>query len=152
MGSNSAPGARRLPGYWALCESFRDHFGAWDDSEPAYHSWVNGPLFDLELQVVAFDGDEIAGGIHGAIDPTENREHGYLRGWVEPIFTRRPWRRRGWPPRSWATLARLRDRGMTSAQLHVDAENSNQALSLYERHGFHVHSSSSEWHKPLEIA
>ena len=26
------------------------------------------------------------------------------------------------------------------------------ALSLYERHRFRVHSSSSEWHKPLENA
>jgi GNAT superfamily N-acetyltransferase len=142
----------RLPAYWAgLCEAFRDHFGAWDDSESAYRSWVDGPLFDLDLQFVAFAGDEIAGGIHAAIDPVENEEHGYMRGWAEPIFTRRPWRRRGLASALLGrTLVALRERGMTSAQLHVDAENPNEALSLYERHGFHVHSSSSEWHKPLE--
>ena len=49
------------------------------------------------------------------------------------------------------TLTALRDRGMTSAQLHVDSENANDALALYERHGFAVRSSSSEWHKPLEV-
>ena len=140
-----------LPAYWAaLCESFRDHFGSWDGSESAYRSWVDGPLFELALQVVAFDGDEIAGAIHAAIDPTENREHGYMRGWSEPIFTRRPWRRRGLASALLGrTLVLLRDRGMTSAQLHVDAENDNQALGLYMRHGFDIHSSSSEWHKPL---
>ena len=142
-----------LPDYWAaMCEAFRDHFGAWDDSESSYRSWVDGPLFDLDLQVVAFDGAHIAGGIHGAIDPTENTEHGYLRGWSEPIFTRRPWRRRGLASALLGrTLAALRERGMTSAQLHVDTENANQALALYERHGFVVASSSSEWHKAMEV-
>jgi GNAT superfamily N-acetyltransferase len=139
--------------YWdAMCEAFRDHFGSWDASEPAFRSWVDGPLFDLDLQIVAFDGDHIAGGIHGAIDPTENNEHGYLRGWAEPIFTRRPWRRRGLATALLGrTLAALRDRGMTSAQLHVDSENTNDAAALYERHGFAVRSSSSEWHRTLQI-
>ena len=143
-----------LPAYWAaVCEAFRDHFGSWDESDSAYRSWVDGPNFDLGLQVVAFDGGEIAGGIHAAIDRVENRERGYLRGWSEPIFTRRQWRRRGLASALLGrTLALLRDRDMTSAQLHVDAENSNQALSLYERHRFRVHSSSSEWHTPLENA
>jgi len=142
-----------LRAYWdAICEAFRDHFGAWDDSESAFQSWTDSPLFDLDLQIVAFDGDEMAGGIHAAVDPTENREHGYLRGWSEPIFTRRPWRRRGLAAALLGrTLVALRDHGMTSAQLHVDAENANQALTLYERHGFAVASSSSEWHKRLEV-
>ncbi len=143
----------QLPAYWAaMCEAFRDHFGAWDDSPAAYQSWVDSPLFDLDLQIVAFDGADIAGGIHAAIDPVENREHGYARGWTEPIFTRRPWRRRGLAAALLGrTLHALRDRGMQGAQLHVDAENSNQALTLYERHGFGVTRSSSEWHKPLEL-
>jgi GNAT superfamily N-acetyltransferase len=142
----------RLLYYWAaMGEAFRDHFGSWDASDSAYRAWVDGPNFDLRLQVVAFDGDEIAGGIHGAIDPVENREHGYRRGWTEPVFTRRPWRRRGLATALLGrTLTLLRDQGMTSAQLHVDAENAEQALVLYERHRFRVHSSSSEWHKPLE--
>lgn len=142
-----------LPDYWAgMCEAFRDHFGSWDASDAAYRSWVDGPLFELDLQIVAFDGDEIAGAIHGAIDPTENETHGYLRGWTEPIFTRRPWRRRGLASALLGrTLAALRDRGMTSAQLHVDSENANQALKLYEDHQFEVASSSSEWHKPMEL-
>ncbi len=141
----------RLPDYWAaLCEAFRDHFGSFDDSPSAYRAWVDSPLFDLDLQVVAFDGDEIAGGIHAAIDPVENHEHQHLRGWSEPIFTRRPWRRRGLASALLGrTLAALRDRGMTAAQLHVDAENADQALALYERHGFAVTRSSSEWHRPI---
>ena len=41
-------------------------------------------------------------------------------------------------------------RGMTAAQLHVDAGNTHHALSSYARHGFDVRS-SSVWHKPMEL-
>ena len=63
------------------------------------------------------------------------------------------WRRRGL---AYALLGRslalLKERGMTSAQLGVDSENDNQALTLYERHRYEVDRSASEWHKPLELA
>ena len=39
---------------------------------------------------------------------------------------------------------------MTSAQLGVDSENDNDALTLYERHRYRADRSASEWHKPLE--
>ena len=39
---------------------------------------------------------------------------------------------------------------MTSAQLGVDSENPNQALTLYERHRFEVVRSASQWHKAIE--
>lgn len=146
--------AANVPAYWAaMSEAFRDHFGAFDTSEAAYRAWIGSPLWDIELQVVAFDGDEVAGGIHAAIDPLENELHGYLRGWAEPIFTRRPWRRRGLASALLGrTLSLLRERGMTSAQLHVDSQNDHRALTLYQRHGFAVHASSAEWHRPLPLS
>jgi ribosomal protein S18 acetylase RimI-like enzyme len=99
---------------------------------------------------VAFDADEIAGAVLGYILPEENEAQGYRRGWVDPVFVRRPWRRRGLAGVLLGeALVRLRERGMTSAQLEVDSENANQALGLYERHGFAVDRSSSEWHKPI---
>ena len=45
----------------------------------------------------------------------------------------------------------LRRRGMTSAQLDVDSQNENAALTLYRRHGFEVDRSATEWHKPLSM-
>jgi hypothetical protein len=41
---------------------------------------------------------------------------------------------------------------MTSAQLGVDSQNPNDALTLYRRHRFEPVRGSSEWHKPLEVA
>ena len=90
--------------------------------------------------VIAFDGDEIAGGIWNRIDPAENAHHGRR--------TRRPrrpsgrgarWRRRGLAKALIArSLVALRDRGMTSAALDVDGANPNQAMSLYLGQGFEI--------------
>jgi ribosomal protein S18 acetylase RimI-like enzyme len=139
------------PRLWeAMMDAFRDHFGGEDDSPAAYQRWSNDENVDPSLWVVAFDADEIAGAVLGYIIPEENEAQGYRRGWVDPVFVRRPWRRRGLAGALLGeALVRLRERGMTSAQLEVDSENANQALGLYERHGFAVDRSSSEWHKPL---
>lgn len=146
-------GDEHLPAIWAaMCEAFRDHFGAFDTSERSMRGWIENPSEDPALYVVAFDGAEIAGAVHGVIYPEENRAQGYLRGWTDPVYVRRPWRRRGLASALLGrALVRLREAGMTSAQLDVDTENANQALTLYERHGFVSDRIATEWHKPLEL-
>lgn len=135
----------------ALSEAFLDHFGAMDPSDAAYERWVASPRMDPALLYAAFDGDEVAAAVQGAITPGENETRGYLRGWTDPIFTRRRWRRRGLASACLGrTLVALRDRGMTSAQLGVDTENPNDALSLYRKHRFEPVHTETEWHKPLE--
>lgn len=145
--------ASQLPRVWAaMMEAFRDHFGSHDESPEAFRRWSEDPHFDADLLLIAFDGEEVAAGAQGLIDPAENRARGYLRGWTDPIFTRRRWRRRGLASALMGrTLERLRGRGMTSAQLDVDAQNPNDALGLYRRHGFVVDHSSSEWHRPATV-
>jgi mycothiol synthase len=140
-----------LPQVWdAAAEAFRDHFGGHDFSDSARARWLEDPLMEPELLVVAFDGGEAIAGVQGAIDPDENEAAGYLCGWTDPVFTRRAWRRKGL---AFALLGRslqqLKERGMTSAQLGVDSQNENRALGLYERHRYETDRSASEWHKPL---
>jgi GNAT superfamily N-acetyltransferase len=134
----------------AMAEAFKDHFGAMDSSERAFQGWIDSPRMDLEGMICAFDGDEIAAGVQAAITPGENEARGYLRGWTDPVFTRRAWRRRGL---AFACLGRalqvLRDWGMTSAQLGVDTENPHDALTLYRKHRFETTYTETEWHKPL---
>ena len=134
----------------AMSEAFRDHFGAMDTSETAYQGWIDSPRMNPEGMIVAFDGEEVAAGVQSAITPGENEARGYMRGWTDPVFTRRAWRRRGL---AFACLGRalevLRDWGMTSAQLGVDTENPNDALRLYRKHGFESTFTETEWHKPL---
>lgn len=141
----------KLPQLWdGMLEAFRDHFGGQPSTPEEYRSWVDDPETDLDLWAVAFDGDEIAGGVLGYVSSAENETHGYLRGWTDPVFTRRPWRRRRL---AHALLGRclllLQERGMTSAQLDVDTQNANDALTLYQRHRFESDRSTSEWHKPM---
>jgi mycothiol synthase len=147
----AADGVR--PVFDAAAEAFRDHFGEMDGSDAEFRRWTGDPAFDREMLVVAYDGDEVAGAVQASIDPEENAVNGYLRGWTDPVFVRRPWRRRGVAS---ALLGRalvvLRERGMTSAQLEVDTANPHEALSLYERHGFRPHGTTTEWRKPLELA
>ena len=144
-------GSEHLPAIWAaMCEAFRDHFGAFDASERSMRAWIENPSEDPALYVIAFDGSDIAGAVHGVIYPAENAANGYLRGWTDPVYVRRPWRRRGLASALLArALVRLREAGMTSAQLDVDTQNENDALTLYERQGFVADRQATEWHRPL---
>ena len=120
-------------------EAFRDHWGGSDESEAAMHRFFDDPSNDPALWVIAWDGDEIAGGIINSIHAEENEALGLQRGWLSSVFTRRPWRRRGLARALIArSLVLLRDRGMTSAALGVDADNPSGALGLYEAAGFAV--------------
>jgi mycothiol synthase len=134
-------------------EAFRDHWGGFDDSEESLQRWLAKPSTDVSLWVVAFDDDEVAGGVINSIDHAENEALGIRRGWVHSVFTRRAWRRRGLASALVArSLALLRERGMTTAGLGVDADNPTGALGIYERLGFEVSYRWTAWRKPLEPA
>lgn len=130
--------------YLADADAFRDHDGWVDESDAAVRRWALHPLTDPSLMVVAWDGDQVAAAALCAISTTENEANGFLRGWVETVFTRRPWRRRGLAR---ALLGRalvlLRDRGMTSAQLSVSSTNAQHADQLYLEAGFRPAQSST---------
>lgn len=139
--------------WFASIDAFRDHWGGFDPSEEHLQSWLDDPTTDLSLWLIAFDGDEVAGGVINAIDPAENAALGIQRGWLSSVFTRRAWRQRGLARGLIArSLVLLRERGMTTAGLGVDADNQSGALGLYERLGFAVGYRSTAWRKPLDPA
>jgi mycothiol synthase len=132
-------------------EAFRDHWGGFDASDEAFQEWLDYPEFDASLFVIAWDGDEIAGAVANAIYEQENEQLNRKRGLLESVFVRRPWRRRGLASALVArSLVLLRERGMTSAWLGVDADNPTGALGVYERAGFAVHSRARAYRKPME--
>ena len=137
----------------ADAKAFRDHWGVVHDDEAAFQRFAGDPRLDPSIFVVAFAGEEVAGAILNVIDDEENRQFDRRRGLLDSVFVRRPYRRRGLGRvlvnRS---LAVLRDRGMTSAYLGVDSENSNAAVHLYETCGFERIRSNSYWRKPLAPA
>jgi len=131
-------------------EAFKDHWGGFDASEARLQSWMESPSFDPTLWVIAWDGDEVAGGVINGIDPEENKALGLNRGWLHSVFTRRQWRKRGLANALIVrSLQLLKDRGIADGTLGVDANNPTGALGLYERNSFTVAERSTAWRKPL---
>jgi len=132
-------------------EAFRDHWGGGDQSDEALQRFLDSPDHDLSLWLIAWDGDDVAGGIINGIERGENEALGLQRGWLHSVFTRRPWRKRGLASALIGqSLKLLRERGMTSAVLGVDADNPTGALALYERAGFAASYHATAWRKPME--
>jgi ribosomal protein S18 acetylase RimI-like enzyme len=135
----------------AAREAFRDER---DEAEWTEEDWARYPeeFPDLSMAMIAFDGDEIAGGILNTIDKDANAHHGRARGALSSVWTGARWRRRGVAKALIArSLVLLRDRGMTSAYLGVDGANPNQAMDLYASLGFEVATSTIDWRKPLPV-
>jgi GNAT superfamily N-acetyltransferase len=128
-------------------EAFRDHFGSVADDESITSQIIADPDTDTSLWMVAFDGDEIAGAVLNGI----HMNHDDIPvGWLDSVFTRRPWRRRGLARALISrSLVALRDWGLETAALGVDAANASDALGLYESCGFRVASSTTAFRKPF---
>jgi mycothiol synthase len=105
--------------------------------EEAFERYKASPRFQPHLWQVAWDGDEVVGGVHVFVDEAENREKSRKWGHTEEVTVRRPWRGRGVAK---ALLTRslrvLREHGMEAATLDVDSDNPSGALKLYESLGF----------------
>lgn len=111
-------------------EAFADH---WESKERSFDDWakyhLEGPGFTPSLWSVVWDDAEIAA---GAICRPEL----FGAGWVDVLFTRRPWRRRG-VGASLLTEAfgKFWTAGQPTIGLGVDAESKTGAFRLYERMG-----------------
>jgi mycothiol synthase len=128
-------------------EAFQDHFGWSEGTDEKFEEFIGYESVDPALWLVAFDGDEVAGAVLNGIHVSPEGERS---GWLDSIFTRRPWRQRGLARALIArSLVLLRDRGLADASLGVDLTNPHQALVLYESCGFRVVSSATAYRKPV---
>lgn len=133
-------------------EAFLDHWGGVDTSDAAFARWTEESSFDPSLHVVAFDGHEIAGAVINAIYPDANARLGVERGWLDSVFTRRPWRGRGLAHALVArSLALLKQRGMTEGILGVDANNETGALGVYTDNRFVVAEKFTAYRRPFVV-
>jgi mycothiol synthase len=131
-------------------EAFRDHWGAVALGEESYERFFSGAEFRPELWRIAWDGDQVAGVVMNRIMTEFNAEQGEKRGELAGVSVRRPWRGRGLGRAMVAeSLRALRDAGMTSATLGVDAENPTGAIGVYEANGFVVHRRGLNFRRPL---
>jgi mycothiol synthase len=111
-------------------EAFAEH---WEYIPRDFEYWSREHLaserFDPALWCVLRAGDEIAAGTICTADT-------YGGGFVQILFTRRPWRRHGIGTALLAdAFRRLWERGERSVGLGVDTESGTGAFRLYERAG-----------------
>jgi GNAT superfamily N-acetyltransferase len=111
-------------------EAFADH---WEHVARDFDSWskihLGSERFDPALWCVVLAGDEIAAG-------TICTANTYGGGFVQILFTRRPWRGQGVGAALIAdAFLRLWNVGERSVGLGVDAESGSGAFRLYERAG-----------------
>jgi mycothiol synthase len=134
----------------AANEAFRDHWGYTAMPEEAYQQYLASLIFKPELWQVAWDGDQVAGAVLNFIDQAANEQFKLKLGWTDPIFTRRPWRKRGLARALlMRSLQLLKDCGMTQAALSVDTENPSGALGFYESCGFKMEYQSIFYEKDV---
>jgi ribosomal protein S18 acetylase RimI-like enzyme len=132
-------------------EAFEDHWGHRAPSEADFQAAFYSPEVDQALWCVAWHGDEVAGVVMNSILQVENEAFGVLRGWLDHVSVRRPWRGRGVAKALCSASFRvLRDAGMDEAWLGVDGTNPTGALGLYEGLGFKVVHRWQAYGRPLE--
>ena len=111
-------------------EAFAD---AWDYTPRGFEEFskitLEADRFDPALWCVVRDGDEVAAGTVCTSDT-------YGGGWVQVLFTRRPWRKRGVGAALLAdAFGRFWQRGERIVGLGVDSASETGAFRLYERAG-----------------
>lgn len=119
-------------------QSFIDHWNHHPATVETHRHRISTPNYRPEhnMIVVAPDGT-FAALCFCSIDPAANERNQRNEGWIDTLGTRRGFRRMGLGRAMLlAGLQRLKDDGVTTAKLGVDAENPTGALRLYESAGF----------------
>jgi mycothiol synthase len=133
------PAAHRI-----LEEAFEDH---WDHSPTPYEEFldreVHGDRFDPSLWILAVDGDDPVGLVHGSAHTD--------RGWVDELGVLRSHRGRGIATALLrGSLLGFERKGLSRVRLNVDSDNPTGAVSLYERVGMRVVTSYDLWARAIE--
>ena len=103
----------------------------------------------LDWVAVAPDGT-LAAFCYGNISAEDNTRKNRKDGWIFSLGTRRGFRRRGLARAMLLQgIRQLRDAGMETALLGVDAQNPNQAKDLYDSVGFRVKETHIAYEKRL---
>jgi mycothiol synthase len=127
-------------------EAFMDHWGSTPSTLESWRAYHLGEGSDSSLWRIAWAGGEIAGLALNA----PRRGEDETVGWVEVLAVRRPWRRQGLGEALlWESFAALAGEGKRTVGLGVDAENTTNAVALYERVGMHVVRRSDRWERTV---
>ncbi len=113
-------------------------------TEEAFQEFVGDPARDTELELVAWNGEQVAGMVFVRVDGKQ--------GIIDECNVRPQYRRRGLATALLTHgLALLHNRGVTSVRLHVRKGNETGAQLVYERLGFSVRKEFLRFRKSLNL-
>ncbi|HUP27316.1 MAG TPA: GNAT family N-acetyltransferase, partial [Chloroflexia bacterium] len=125
---------------WVECfnQSFIDHWNFFPETVEDHVHWLKSPHYRKELDLVAIAPDgSFAAFCFCGIDPEDNKRNNRKDGWIHILGTRRGHRKIGLGTAMLLSgLRKLKEEGMETGKLGVDAENPTGALQLYEANGF----------------
>lgn len=137
------PGSDEHAIHETIEEAFADHFG---HVHQRLDEWtavrMSDPRYDPNLWFLAWDGDEVAGGILG-----------YDMGdvsWIRELGVRPRWRGRGVGKALLLhSFAEFKTRGRMKISLGVDSQNAYDATGFYERVGMLVGQKHEFWEREI---
>ncbi len=132
-------------------QSFIDHWNHHPTTveEHTHHLKEQDYRSDINLVAVAEDGT-FAAFCFCKIETTANETRGVKEGWIGALGSRRGYRKLGLGKGMLlAGMRKLKEVGMETVILGVDAENPSGALGLYESVGFYKRSSSVAYRRTL---
>lgn len=126
-----------LKAMWANDEAFKDHWAHIPMTENMIKAWQQSASYDPSLWIVAWDGDQVAGGVLNFVSKKENEVFNRKRGYTEEITTQRAYRGKGVASALIsASIQMFKEMGMEETALSVDTVNPSGALGLYESFGY----------------
>lgn len=119
-------------------QSFIDHWNHHDKKVEERLHWMSEALYCAKRDLIAVSPDgTLAAFAFCSINPEENKRSGRNEGWINLLGTRRGFRKIGLGRAILlAGLQRLKEDGMDTALLGVDADSLTGATRLYESVGF----------------
>ena len=132
--------------------SFIDHWNHHDETVESHRFWLeNNPNYNKERDLVAIAPDGTWAAFNFMVIYTEDNEaNNRKEGWVDILGTRRGYRKMGLGTAMLLVgMRKLKEDGMDTAVLGVDAENPSGALRLYEAVGFKQVKSSTTFSKDV---
>lgn len=134
-------------------QTFIDHWNHRDLTAAELYCELEKSYYRPELDLVAIAPDgTFAAFCFCGIFPQENERTGRNEGWIAALGTRRGFRRQGLGRAMLLSGLRcLRDAGVDTAKLGVDADNPSGALKLYESVGFHRVRTSISYSKEIVL-
>lgn len=132
-------------------QSFVDHWNHYPMTLEDRQFRLNQPTYDPHLDWVAVAPDgTLAAFCYGHISEEDNIRKHRQDGWIFSLGTRRGFRRRGLARAMLLQgIRQLKDAGLETALLGVDARNPNQAQVLYASVGFRVKETHIAYEKRL---